>query len=419
MVNNRRGPIKYDESLIKEDHSYKTREKYDYELSKKVERFLKDYGFDFEHGYPVDIIDRPDGKCEVEFEDGLQDRDYGILKRKAKRNPWNFEIVPGREHIHGGLLSVTFGLPGDESVKEAYDDATYLRDRDKYTNKLDGQSDMFRDLGIRNVDIKYFVEPTCFEGTIEKIGPFNEIEDAVEFGRKYEQESPDAQDEDYAGIFITDSNGDIVLDCDETYDIYSNGKQFGESLKESKSLKESADRPVHSSSTNYNGEQVSIELWDNGDEYEITINEYSGDDISQETREAVEYVVSRYGWFFDDASDGEDAVDSIVDDIKREYSYPKNESLKESADKEIDRKGFKSLIKYGVHDDGGNYAVLNDGNFVRKFWADNDDEAKVIFRRGPSRKPELTQDPMAAGQWYESFKGPKPSKSGLKKHNKQ
>ena len=126
--------------------------------------------------------------------------------------------------------------------------------------------------------------------------------------------------------------------------------------------------------------------------------------------------------YYDPKSDR--MVHKYADELAAELGYRGaykvyRESLKESSDKEIDRKGFKSLIKYGVHDDGGNYAVLNDGNFVRKFWADNDDEAKVIFRRGPSRKPELTQDPMATGQWYESFKGPKPSKSGLKKHNKQ
>lgn len=78
---------------------------------------------------------------------------------------------------------------------------------------------------------------------------------------------------------------------------------------------------------------------------------------------------------------------------------PFNESLNEAADREVDRKGFVSLIKYGVFDPGGNYAVLRDGNFVYKFWADDDEEAKEMFRN--NLKESLYESDLEKDFWQE------------------
>lgn len=68
---------------------------------------------------------------------------------------------------------------------------------------------------------------------------------------------------------------------------------------------------------------------------------------------------------------------------------PRRGSLKESSrDREVDRRAFASLIKYDTFDPKGNYAILNDGYFVKAFWADNDEEAKEIFSKWSSRKTE-------------------------------
>lgn len=129
--------------------------------------------------------------------------------------------------------------------------------------------------------------------------------------------------------------------------------------------------------------------------------EVEGDD-EQAQAEAEEWFDSYNG--FDEGEDDYNEDDMMDESLRSTMTWCNiSHPLKEAADREIDRKGFKSLIKYGVRDGGGNYAVLNDGHLVRKFWADNDDEAKEIFRRGPSHMPSLTQDPMAAGQWYESL----------------
>jgi len=69
--------------------------------------------------------------------------------------------------------------------------------------------------------------------------------------------------------------------------------------------------------------------------------------------------------------------------------YLYDESLKES--KEIDRKGFVSLIKYDTFDPNGNYAILNDGNFVKSFWADDDEEAKETFDKESSTKINIRE----------------------------
>lgn len=76
------------------------------------------------------------------------------------------------------------------------------------------------------------------------------------------------------------------------------------------------------------------------------------------------------------------AARALADDL---FAFaPMDESCSEEklteGSHEIDRKGFVSLIKY---DDPtfaqASHGVLNDGNFVRKFWAKDDDEAKAIF----------------------------------------
>lgn len=101
--------------------------------------------------------------------------------------------------------------------------------------------------------------------------------------------------------------------------------------------------------------------------------------------------------FVTDDSDGE--ID--IEDIKKEFIEKakslkesneikeSNESLKES--KEIDRKGFVSLIKYDTFDPNGNYAILNDGNFVKSFWADDDEEAKETFDKESSTKINIRE----------------------------
>lgn len=70
----------------------------------------------------------------------------------------------------------------------------------------------------------------------------------------------------------------------------------------------------------------------------------------------------------------------------------RKKSLKEAKDREVDRRAFASLIKYGVRDPKGNYAILNDGNFVKAFWADSDEEAKEIFSKWSSRKSESIKE---------------------------
>lgn len=64
---------------------------------------------------------------------------------------------------------------------------------------------------------------------------------------------------------------------------------------------------------------------------------------------------------------------------------PVNESLKES--KELDRKLFMSLIKLGDNSWDG-YSILNDGNFVKRIYADNDREAIRKFRDFLDKKNE-------------------------------
>lgn len=77
-----------------------------------------------------------------------------------------------------------------------------------------------------------------------------------------------------------------------------------------------------------------------------------------------------------------------IRDITLESVRRPKRRLKESSE-EIDRKLFLSLIKYDVFDPKGNYAVLNDGNFCYAFWADNDEEAKKIFRKNGTKAPKV------------------------------
>lgn len=67
----------------------------------------------------------------------------------------------------------------------------------------------------------------------------------------------------------------------------------------------------------------------------------------------------------------------------------KSLSLKESTET-IDTRLFAKLVKYSDPIfANANYGVLNDGNFVYKFWADNDEEAKKIFQKYGINKPTL------------------------------
>ena len=77
-----------------------------------------------------------------------------------------------------------------------------------------------------------------------------------------------------------------------------------------------------------------------------------------------------------------------IRDITLESVRRPKRRLRESSE-EIDRKLFLSLIKYDVFDPKGNYAVLNDGNFCYAFWADNDEEAKKIFRKNGTKAPKV------------------------------
>lgn len=83
----------------------------------------------------------------------------------------------------------------------------------------------------------------------------------------------------------------------------------------------------------------------------------------------------------------------------------RKKSLQEAKDREVDRRGFASLIKYGVRDPKGNYAILNDGNFVKAFWADDDEEAKETFSKWSSRKSEESlQERQFSKSWNPSKK---------------
>ena len=59
---------------------------------------------------------------------------------------------------------------------------------------------------------KYYIVPTVYEGSIERIGAFDTIEDALSASARYVQESEWARREDWAGIFIEDEDYNIVMD---------------------------------------------------------------------------------------------------------------------------------------------------------------------------------------------------------------
>lgn len=68
---------------------------------------------------------------------------------------------------------------------------------------------------------------------------------------------------------------------------------------------------------------------------------------------------------------------------------PENESLKES--KELDRQLFVSLVKLGDEPYEG-YSILNDGNFVKRIYANSDEDAIKQFRKYINKNESLDTD---------------------------
>lgn len=118
----------------------------------------------------------------------------------------------------------------------------------------------------------------------------------------------------------------------------------------------------------------------------------------------------KYFWFAHDKKDIKDgqvvmghtiakySVDEIKDndnlwDIVRAFKQivakSKNESLKES--KELDRKAFISLVKLGNKPYDG-YSILNDGYFVKRIYANSDDDAIKQFRDYVDKNESLKED---------------------------
>lgn len=78
-----------------------------------IKSTLSDKGFDDKHGYSFDFITNRDGNLEAQLSDGLDWKDYGLIK-KAFRNT-GIDVYQGKEHKNGGLLSIVFET---ESLKE-------------------------------------------------------------------------------------------------------------------------------------------------------------------------------------------------------------------------------------------------------------------------------------------------------------
>ena len=75
-------------------------------LELSIKSALSSRGFDNEHGYSFDFITNEDGTLEAQLSDGLDWKDYQLIKRIFRNSGVN--VYQGKEHKDGGLLSVVF-----------------------------------------------------------------------------------------------------------------------------------------------------------------------------------------------------------------------------------------------------------------------------------------------------------------------
>lgn len=110
-------------------------------------------------------------------------------------------------------------------------------------------------------------------------------------------------------------------------------------------------------------------------------NGYSEDEVD-ELRKADKLNAEVYDKF-----GGSDGVAKALA-IKVESCGKRKSNKKLTEGEELDRKGFVSLIRLGDHPYDG-YSVLNDGYFVRRIYAESDDEAIDKFNQFLARKKRI------------------------------
>lgn len=76
------------------------------DLECTVKSQLKYAGFDDEHGYSFDFITNEDGSLEAQLSDGLDWKDYQLIKLIFKYS--GIGVYQGKEHKDGDLLSIVF-----------------------------------------------------------------------------------------------------------------------------------------------------------------------------------------------------------------------------------------------------------------------------------------------------------------------
>ena len=120
-----------------------------------------------------------------------------------------------------------------------------------------------------------------------------------------------------------------------------------------------------------------------------------GEDVS-EYQKWVDYDMKKYHKISKDTMDKiKSAGLSVVKDQYGDYEVIADRPISEKCEsrkritegEELDRKGFVSLIRLGDHPYDG-YSVLNDGYFVRRIYAESDDEAVDKFNQFLARKNE-------------------------------
>lgn len=153
-----------------------------------IKSTLSDKGFDDKHGYSFDFITNRDGNLEAQLSDGLDWKDYELIK-KAFRNT-GIDVYQGKEHKDGGLLSIVFET---ESLKE-----DTIKQNGKWVNKgKEGTHGKFRTKkaadaqrkamfanGYKGESLNEAYEAPYFKAYITNLGKYNEgelIGDWVEF----------------------------------------------------------------------------------------------------------------------------------------------------------------------------------------------------------------------------------------------
>lgn len=122
--------------------------------------------------------------------------------------------------------------------------------------------------------------------------------------------------------------------------------------------------------------------WD----WRMPIDDKSGDVLDTSTSVGENNIKSLSNYFIKEANAMQKEIDrgtaSITDSVKkhkRMHKIMKRDSKRVKDSEEIDRQLFTSLIRYGDHPYDG-YAILRDGNFVKRIYAESDRDAIKQFR---------------------------------------